>query len=115
MLPNTVTTMVKIDNNRLFVILLLQVKDNVTELLKRHQSLAQQVTLLYECKICKMLPVGTRIVVTCCCNQLFGCNNCFMQATEDDLVCPLCRATDVASVDLKGFDDLIVSLAQDTD
>ena len=85
----------------------------MTELLKQqsqHTSFSRQAQQLFDCKICKTLPVGKVMVVTMCCNQLIGCHNCFMEATEPDLVCPLCRAQEVTCVPLKGFDEFVCHL-----
>lgn len=76
------------------------------------KHLRQEVIKHFECKICTTLPVGgTTIVTTSCCNQLLGCRDCFLRATDDQLSCPLCRSEEVVTFPLRGFDQLMLCVA----
>lgn len=73
--------------------------------------LKQQVIKHFECKICKSIPIPDSMVTTSCCNQLLGCRSCFMRATDENVSCPLCRNDEVAAFPLRGFDELLRTVA----
>ena len=94
-------------------LIFLQVKDTVSNFAKdasKHATLKRLILDHFECKICKLLPVGKTIVTTSCCNQLLGCHSCFQRATDSEFSCPLCRSEDAAAFPLKGFDQLVNSV-----
>ena len=68
-----------------------------SEQLRQYRLAKQQLIKALECKICKEIPRGL-IMLLSCCGQIIGCQRCLSLCLRENSVCPLCRAENPTSI-----------------
>ena len=55
-------------------------------------------------QICKGIP--KQPVFLACCNQILGCDQCYLNATDMEFICPNSQSHEVATYPVKGLDEV---------
>lgn len=89
----------------------LQMNSDFTRFFEKHEQVKKfetdksSIVGVLECKICKAIPRGCKVMLLCC-NQIIGCQGCFSQWMRENPACPLCRAENPRSTVINGLDPL---------
>ena len=78
---------------------------NDNEELKKFKLAKPNFISELECKICKDLPSGPKVIVQCC-GRILGCQECLTRALREHPICPLCRAEAPRSMVINGLDSI---------
>ena len=73
------------------------------EKVRKYDAAKNNLIRALECKICKEIPTGSKVIVSCC-GQLIGCRECLVRSLQENLSCPLCRADNPRSTEVNGLD-----------
>ena len=72
------------------------------EVVKSTSERLLKLIKLLDCKICKQISQNPVLVL--CCNQVFGCQECFDQTMQHNSSCSLCRTASPQCVPIKGYE-----------
>lgn len=94
-----------------------QIDDDLTKFIQEFEAVKKfkedktEIVRALECKICRDIPSGPKVVLLCC-NQIVGCQECFTEWSSQYSSCPLCRSDSPSSLVINGLDAVYSFISQ---